>query len=411
MMDPLRAPIRVAIAETDVVEIGRIRALLEADPHMNVVGTAQDRGQLPLLQPLDPDIVLLSTRLAPDDTPSLVKQFFELTPNAQVLLLAPAGTEPDIRRAMLAGARGILHLPLGADELLSTIREVMGTEVTRRQRVQEVAQERLSRATQGRVIAVFSPKGGVGCTLLACNLAVAMQRITGKPTALVDYSLQFGTVASVLNLQSLHSVAELMPVYDALDATILDDVMVRHESGLRVLLAPARLADVELITMEGLVGVLAALRLYYVNVVVDLWHTIEDATVAILEAADVILLVTTPEVPALYTTRRFLELLKDYPQLQDRVQLVVNRHPSKGAVDLQQIEHSLGCAAVATVPSDGFLMTTAVNEGVPLVRKNANTVFAQNVAKLATELGGERSADGRTDTGRGGIFSRGRRRS
>ena len=127
-----------------------------------------------------------------------------------------------------------------------------------------------------------------------------------------------------------------------------------------------------MITTESLIGILEGLRSHFDYVVVDTWHAVEDATLAMMELADNLLLVTTPEVPALSTARRFLDMLKSYPHLRHKPQLVVNRHPSKGGVALDEIEQSLGLQRLATVPSDGAVMTLAINEGIPVFEKHAD---------------------------------------
>jgi pilus assembly protein CpaE len=380
------ATISVVIADADREELARTRALLQQDHRIQVEATAAERSEVLLLLDREPDIFLLAANIDPRDTTTMVKQLLELAPSTQVLLLAEDTDAPDMRRAVLAGARGILRKPFTAEELLGTIRDVFETEVARRERIAELARQRKAKATRGRVIVVFSPKGGVGCTVLACNLAIALRRLTNKRVALIDYSLQFGTIGTQLNIQSAHSVAELAPHEEDLDNTILDDVMVQHTSGVKVLLPPISPDQVEMITTESLTGILEGLRSHFDYIVVDTWHSVEDATLAIMESADNLLLVTTPEVPALSTARRFLDMLKRYPQLLYKPQLVVNRHPSKGAVALTEIEKSIGLQALATIPSDGSVITLAINEGIPLFEKSATSVAVRNLSKLAETL-------------------------
>jgi len=234
---------------------------------------------------------------------------------------------------------------------------------------------------------VFSPKGGVGCTLLACNLAVALQTAPQRRVALIDYSLQFGSVGALLNVQSPHTVAELASRQEEIDTAILDDVMVGHPSGVRVLLRPNSLQEMEQITTEGLVAVLDGARKSFDYVIVDTWHVVEPSTLAVLEMADRLLLVTTPEVPALSAMRHFLDILKAYPHLRDKPQLLVNRQPSTGEVSLKYVEEALGMKALATVPSDGQMLTLAINEGTPLLQqKHAGRPFVRNLHKLAESL-------------------------
>lgn len=386
MSNASSAPIRVVIADADADSMARTRSILLQDDAIGVIGTAAEHSEvLPLLD-LEPNIFLLATSIDPHNTTALVKQILELTPRTQVLLVTEDVATVDMRRAMLAGARGILQTPLHASEVLSTIHEIIESQSTRRQRVDEIARQRQAKAMQGRIITTFSPKGGVGCTVLAVNLAVALHEMTKKRVALVDYSLQFGTVSTLLNIQSIHNLAELVPHYEGIDATILGDVMVRHPSGIQVLLPPATLDQVEVVTTESLVGILEGLRNHFDYVIVDSWHAVEDATLAIMEMSDTVLLVTTPEVPALYTTRRFLDMIKGYPALREKPRLVVNRHPSKGGIELSEIEASLGLEALATVPSDGMVVTAAINEGMPVAQKSATSPTLRSLTRLAEAL-------------------------
>ena len=386
MSQPSTAPIRVVIADADVDSLARTRSILLQDDDIGVIGIAAEYSEVLLLLDLEPNIFLLATSIDPHNTTALVKQILELTPRTQVLLVTEDVASVDMRRAMLAGARGILQAPQHAGELLSTIHEIIESQSTRRQRVDEITRQRQAKALQGQIITTFSPKGGVGCTLLAVNLAVALHEMTKKRIALVDYSLQFGTIGTLLNIQSIHNLAELVPHYDAIDSTILGDVMAQHPSGIQVLLPPATLDQVEQVTTESLVGILEGLRNHFDYVIVDTWHAVEDATLAIMEMSDTVLLVTTPEVPALHTTRRFLDMIKGYPALRDKPRLVVNRHPSKGGIELGEIEGSLGIEALATVPSDGMVVTAAINEGTPIAQKSASSPTVRSLTRLAEAL-------------------------
>jgi pilus assembly protein CpaE len=388
MKDVTDSPISVAIAESKADELARTRVLLLQDRRLRVVGTASERGHVLALAELEPDILLLSCGLDPEGLPALVQELVAVAPTCQVILLVGEGETVDVGQAMASGARGILRRPLTSEEVVRTIYRVHEVELTRRRRLGEIAQAVPGAPKRGKVMVVFSPKGGVGCTLLATNLAIALRSVTGKSVALVDYSLQFGSVGSMLNLQSFHTVAELAPRHGEIDSTVMDDVLVRHSSGVRVLLPPANPEEMEHITTEGLVNVLEELRKQFDYVVVDTWHVVEPSTIAVLELADQLLLVITPEVPALSAARHFLNILKSYPQLRDKPRLVVNRHPSTGQVDLQYIENGLGLRAFATVPSDGQMLTLAINEAQPMFTKHANRLFIRNVSKMASQLAG-----------------------
>jgi pilus assembly protein CpaE len=389
MTQPLIEPIQIVIADADPVELSRTRALLMRDSGMQVAGSTSERNDVLRLLDSEPSILLLTTNIETHDISALIRQALETSPRTQVLLVVEDTATVDLRRAMLAGARGILQHPLHPLELLNTIHEIINTQATRRQRFDEIAQQRKVKASRGKIITVFSPKGGVGCTLLAASLAVSLRSTTGKRVALVDYSLQFGTIGTMLNVLSIHTLAELVPHYQHIDSTILSDVLVPHSSGVQVLLPPASLEQVDMVTTESLVSILEGIRAEFDYVVVDLWHAIEDATLTIMEMSDTLLVVTTPEVPALYTMRRFLDVLKQYPDTRHRTRLVVNRHPSRGGVELNEIEQSLGLKVLTTVPSDGQLITQAINEGITVQQKQAGSVAVRQLNYLAAQLAGK----------------------
>jgi pilus assembly protein CpaE len=378
--------IRVVIADENPDQMARTLSLLRGDRDMVVVGTAGDPSAALALLDEEPDVVLLASSLARDATPTLVRRITEYAPYTNVLLITHNVSPAEMSRAALSGARGVLSWPLGGDELLRTVREVYISDANRRQRQRELEAQRETQPGRGRVILVFSPKGGVGCSLLACNAAVALQAATGKSVALVDYSLQFGTVGAIMDVQTVHHVGELVGQYDAIDSTILEHVMAPHSSGVQLLLAPANPDHADGIDTTRMIGILEGVRAAFDYVVVDTCHTIEDCTLALMEAADVILLVTTPEAPALHTVARLLRELQTHAHLRHRLQLVVNRHPSRGGMPLDEIERRLGLQAVATLPSDGGAMTLAINEGVSALQRNALSATGRGFAQLAEAL-------------------------
>src|SRR5437867_3829875 len=369
------------------------RELLINSGRAHVVGVARDANELGRYMAADPDIVLLEVSLDPIEVPLIIRQLHEMSPSCQVVLTAEPSVAFDLSRAMLAGARGVVHKPIGSGELLGVIQDVFEAEQMKLRRLEDMAKASAVQGRAGEVITVFSPKGGVGCTTIASNLAIALANITNGKVALVDFSLQFGDVAVLLNLHSHHGIHELMRNVEDLDADILDNVMVAHPSGVKVLLPPPNLDLVEEVATEGMAAVIKALRKFYDFVIVDTWHSIEDATLAVMDLSSTLLLVTTPEVPSLRNTRRLLDLIRERPDLRGKAQIVVNRYPSKSAVGMKEIEHSLGLRPVGTIPSDGHLITTAINEGVSFLSRPS--VAATNLTHLAAYLAQPRMAKDR----------------
>lgn len=355
--------------------------MLAASGKIHVVGTARSAREIDHIMRGDPDVTLLNVEQEGEELPHAIRLIHQSSPRCQVVLTAQRDTPLDLLKAMRAGARGLVHKPLDERELINAIQEVHSTEQSRLQRIEEQAKAKATQGRAGEVIAVFSPKGGVGCTVIATHLAAALVEVTKGRVALVDYDLQFGDVAVHLNLQSGHGIHELMRNLDDLDGAILDDVTVPHSSGVRVLLPPPTLDQVEDIETDGLAAVVKAMRKYNDYVVIDMWHSIEDATLALMDLATTLLVVTTPEVPALRSTKRFLDFIRERPDRREKVQIVLNRYPSKSAVDIREVERSLGMRPAGTVASDGKLVTTAVNEGVTILSKRSGT--GNNIMQLA----------------------------
>lgn len=374
----------VAILDSNESDAIAIRRVLAESNRVHVVGAVRETSQIPQLMASYPDIVLVDVGQLGDDIANTIHQIHDHSPRCQVILMTIAGHSLDLHKAMRAGARGLIQKPIVPKEMVDYVLEVHDAEERRFNRIEEVAKTRATQGRAGEVITIFSAKGGVGCTVLATNLAIALARDSKARVALVDFSLQFGDTAVLLNLRSTHGLHELMRSIDELDNVILDDVMVQHPSGIRVLLPPPRLDQVEEIDTGGMVAVLKALKKYYDYVVVDTWHSVEEATLAIMDQSGILLVVTTPEVPALRNTKRLLDVLKERPELRGKIQVIVNRFPSKSAVEMKDIESSLGQRPMGTIASDGRTVTAAINEGVAvLTKKSAAT---DSVHQLAAQL-------------------------
>jgi pilus assembly protein CpaE len=373
----------IAIIDTDEPELMQTMQLLVASGKAQVVGVAKRLDEVAHIMGSEPDIVLYDVTNDTARMGDIISQIHDISPRCQVILTAAPATEIDLVKAMQIGARGLLRKPLTSDELMTAIFDVFHSEIRRLHRIEEQTKARVTQGRAGEVIVVFSPKGGVGCTVISTHLALALTDANTR-VALVDFDLQFGDVAVHLNLHSSHGVHELMRSIDDLDGAILDDVMVKHASGVRVLMPPATLDQVEDVETEGMLAVVKALRKLNDFVVVDMWHAIEEATLALMDQANVLLVVTTPEVPALRSTRRFLDYIRERPDLRTKVHLVVNRYPSKGAVDIKEVERSLGIRADGTIPSDGRLVTAAINEGTGFL--STRNVAAANMRQLAATI-------------------------
>jgi pilus assembly protein CpaE len=316
-------------------------------------------------------------------------------PSAAVVMMSVQGEADYLRRSMLAGAREFLVKPFSSDELTASIRQVYSREKDKADRAAVVAQvARASDPTHsGQVVAVFSPKGGVGRTTIAVNLAVAAASELGKKVTLVDASFQFGDVAVLLNLNPKDkSMAELVPELEqGLDPESVEKFTLTHSSGIRVLLAPPSPEMAELITPAGVKHVIDILRQHSELVVVDCAAWFNDTLLGILDLADVVLTVLTLEITSIKNTRLFLEVA-DQLGYSHKIRLVLNRADTTLGIRVADVEHSIGRKVDHTIVSDGRAVVYALNRGVPFVLSNRESQVSQDVLRLATSIvGGQES--------------------
>jgi pilus assembly protein CpaE len=277
---------------------------------------------------------------------------------------------------MLAGARDFLMKPFSGDELVTAIRRVYETRpviaaaplVPMRQATSSNNQRDVVKQREGKIVAVFSPKGGIGCTTIAVNLAVAMAE-SGSSTVLIDGSLQFGDVAVMLNLKSSTTIIDLVERMNELDYDLVGSVVTSHSSGLKVLLAPSRPEMAELVTETHIKKLLPALRQMFEFVIIDTASNLNDVNLAMLDVADRIVLVTQQNLPSLKNVSRFYDLSEglDYPS--DKVMLVVNHASNRLNISIEDIGKSLKRQVVSVIPEDEFAYTAA-DQGKPLISGN-----------------------------------------
>ncbi len=396
--------IRVLIVDDIQETRDHLTKLLGFESDIEVVGAASSGADaLAQASRLSPDVVLMDINMPDMDGIAATELLATQVPTASVVMMSVQGEADYLRRSMLAGAREFLVKPFSSDELTASIRQVHAREREKAIRYAIPAATSSTNAGSdrepGQVVAVFSPKGGVGRTTVAVNLAVAVANDLGKRVVLMDGSFQFGDVGVFLNLNPKNtSIAELVPEIQAGgEIESIETFVISHSSGIRVLLAPPTPETAELITPAGVKRVIDALRATHDLVVVDCSAFFNDTTLAILDAADVILTMLTLEITSIKNTRLFLEVADQLGYEAPKVQLLLNRADSTLGIRVADVEHSIGRKMDHSIVSDGRSVVYALNRGVPFYLSNREAQVSQDVLRLATALVGERVAvsDGR----------------
>jgi pilus assembly protein CpaE len=402
MADPIRVLIVDDIPETR----DHLTKLLGFESDIEVVGAAASGAEaLDLAVSLTPAIVLMDINMPDMDGIATTEQLATRVPTAAVIMMSVQGEADYLRRSMLAGAREFLVKPFSSDELTASIRQVYERERDKQSRISvtPVASGAVAAAAAmgngdpaepGAVIAVFSPKGGVGRTTIAVNLAVAAHQELGLRVCVVDASLQFGDVGVLLNLNPKNkSIADLMPeLENGGEPESLDTFVINHSSGVRVLLAPPSPEMAELVSTQGLRRVLEALRMHNDLVIVDCTSSFNDATIGVLDAADLVLTVLSLEITSIKNMRLFLEVADQLGYGRDKIKLILNRADSTLGIRVADVEHSIGRKVDHTIVSDGRSVVYALNRGIPFVLSNREAQVSQDIIRLATSLAGQHEA-------------------
>jgi pilus assembly protein CpaE len=396
--------IRVLIVDDIPETRDHLSKLLGFEGDIDVVGAAASGAEaLRLAASLRPDIVLMDINMPDMDGIATTEQLSRDIPTASIIMMSVQGEADYLRRSMLAGAREFLVKPFSSDELTASIRGVFGREREKQSRLVAagpaggggglVAQT--ESGEPGQVVAVFSPKGGVGRTTVAVNLAVAAATELGKKVVLVDGSFQFGDVGVLLNLNPKNkSIADLVPELEQAGNEVdsIDTFVINHSAGIRVLLAPPTPEMAELIKPDGVRRVIEALRMTHDLVVVDCTAFFNDTTLAILDAADTILTMLSLEITSIKNMRLFLEVAEQLGYEGGKVRLVLNRADSALGIRVTDVEHSIGRKVDETIVSDGRSVVYALNRGVPFFLSNREAQVSQDILRLARAVAGERSS-------------------
>ena len=300
-----------------------------------------------------------------------------------VLCLSQTDDVEERVRFLEAGADDVVARPFDPRELEARVEALL----IRFQRSRDLAPLVLAEdeaRPRPSIIACFSPKGGVGTTMIAVNIATWLAAQAPGRVLLVDLDLQFGQVATHLNLKPLLTIAELAQDEPSLrEPELLRTYAIPHDSGLAVLAAPGTPEPGRLITAEQVSLLISTARTTYDTVVIDAGSELDERSLAAIERAEATVIPIAPEIGALKAIHSLLEYLSEVGSAGATATFVLNHLFAREMLTMKQIESAIGTKVTAEIPYDAGLYLKAVNEGIPIVRGAPNSTPARALSKLA----------------------------
>ena len=389
---PSQERIRVLIVDDIAETRENIRRLLQFDNLIDVIGAARSGHEaIEMSQQNKPDVIVMDINMPDMDGIAATEIIRKKVPFTQVIILSVQNDQSYMRKAMLVGARDFLSKPPTIDELTGAIRRAGAMAHDERNKLsggfasggvgQAAATPAVSQQ-MGKVIVTYSPKGGTGVTTIATNLAISLQTEENR-VMLVDASLQFGDVTVFLNEQAKNTILDLTARVDELDAEFIEEIVLKHSAtGLRVLAAPQKPEQADQVTGELFTKLLNYLRHFYTYIVIDTACYLTETVQAALDIADIIILVTTQDIPAIKNANSFLTLADTSGIKRDRIMFVMNRYDKRIAISPERIGESLRQEIVITIPFEERIVPSSINKGVPFVLDFKTEPVSKSIVRL-----------------------------
>ena len=366
-------PISFVVLSTDLNQFKDIRRALSAEGRAQLLAGGNDTDQLldEILR-LKPSAAIIALGSNPELALKFIERVNKERPGTAIISAAQDASPDLIIRSMRAGAKEFLRIPISTEELRTVLDRISDFSTTHVEAPKK----------KGKMIAVFSSKGGCGTSFIATNLAAVMS----AKTCLVDLNLQAGDLPLFLGVEAKYSIADMVEKRSRLDDELIASLVTTHSSKLSLLAAPKEADSADEIEPQHIFEVLQKLRESYEYIVLDPQHTFDSITLAALDQSDEIVLVLTLDIPAIRSTQRALEIFDRLGYPRKKVRIVVNRWSKQIDLDLRQVEKFLGEPCVGFVPSDYQLAVSSINLGTPLVQCDSSSKISAEIRRIAQTI-------------------------
>lgn len=331
------------------------------------------------------DVILIGAEVSGDGYKVAEKVNIEY-PEVAVIIIEENFAEDTIHKALFAGAKDVLVYPFTPTKLVDTI--YRSHELLKKKSVihRENALKVKKQSSLGKVITIFSTKGGVGKTFIATNLAIALKKETGKRTVLVDLDLDFGNAALALNIMPKFTLSDVVDDIKNIDQDLIESYLLLHESGINILPANAKPQITEFINAEHIQVILRALQKIFDYIIIDMPARFYEPVNPAFVIADNLFIVTTPEVTSIRNIKSALNTLKDLNYPKSKIRIILNRADSRGLIKAKDVETTLNQDIYGSINFDYKTAITSLNEGIPVVEKNIKNGMGKEFMNLAKKI-------------------------
>jgi len=368
--------LRLIVVDSDRGSRLYVKRRLNSDG-IRVIGEADStQAGLRLIRGLQPDVVLLELESPANPTLDAVKTIKDELPDTGIILSSHDSSPQMILSCIRAGAQEFVSRPMDVAELEKAIEHI---------------RKLLERSTpqgkkRGKVLTVFSVKGGIGATSVVANLGVALASRGETKTVLVDLSFHMGDLGLMLDLPPRYSLTEALNSEGVLDGTKLAGILSQHSSGVYLLTVAASPEVGEEITVGHMTELLGHLNTMFDYVVVDAGRHLDDRTVEVLALSDAILMLSCLDLPTIRNVKRYMEIFDKLEIDREKIHLVVNRFLKKGRLSLNDLESAVGLETFWTIPNDFAPMSLGIDRGTPAVVQTPKAKVSQNFQDLAQNI-------------------------
>ncbi|NLH46275.1 MAG: MinD/ParA family protein [Acholeplasmataceae bacterium] len=371
----MKNKIKVLIVDDSEMQV-RFKQLFESFSEAIIVGSATTtENTIEKAKNLKPDIILLDLNLPDLDGFAATELLTREVPHSNVILMGSKSGHEELRKAMLAGAKDYIVKPFPSEELLTALKQVYASALRRRGDVKNPG--------DGKIITIFSPRGGVGKTALTANLGIALASNEECKVAILDCSLQFGDIAMTLNLMPKANIADMVTDIEHLDTNVLKRYMVPFKENLHILPAPFQPERAESITSQHISAITDLLKKHYHYILIDTAGVLNDITLTIMDSSDYILLLSVPDIMTCKNLRLALDTLNNLGYPEDKIVQILNRANSQSGLAVSEMEDILHSKFKVILPNDGKLVLSSLNRGKPFLISNPGSVLSRAVFSLA----------------------------